>query len=140
MNQVVKLLVVSSIAFLAIGCGEKSAKTESGTTVDSAPVVSNEAPAAEPYAGFNELKAKADNNDVSAMYSLGVKATTSEDAFFWFNKAAEKGDADAQFFVGRMHLNGVTVPADKEKAIEWFKKSAAQGNQNSKDALKRLKA
>jgi TPR repeat protein len=137
MNKVIEFVLVVSLFSLLAGCGEKDAKSASATT--DAPTVATEQ-VAEPYPGYAELKMKADSGDVSAMYALGVKATTLEDAFLWFNQAADKGDAAAQFFVGRMHLNGVTVPANKELAIEWFKKSAAQGNQNAKDALKKLKA
>lgn len=137
MNKTIEFVLVAGLFSLLVGCGEKDTKSVSATT-DAATAVTEQV--AEPYPGYSELKMKADSDDVSAMYALGVKATSSEEAFLWFNKAAEKGDADAQFFIGRMHLNGVSVPANKEKAIEWFKKSAAQGNQPAKDALKRLKA
>lgn len=52
-------------------------------------------------------------------------------------KAAEKGDAEAQFFIGILYLTGNNYPnnpltVDKDKAIDWINKSAEQ---NNKDAL-----
>jgi hypothetical protein len=39
-----------------------------------------------------------------------------------------KGDACAQYQLGEMYMQGKGVPEDKTKALELFKKSAAQGN------------
>ena len=35
-------------------------------------------------------------------------------------KDAEQGDADAQFFLGRMYEEGIDVPKDYAKAFMWF--------------------
>jgi TPR repeat protein len=43
-----------------------------------------------------------------------------------------KGDACAQYQLGEMYMQGKGVPEDKAKALELFKKSAAQGNEKAK--------
>ncbi|MFO7604643.1 MAG: tetratricopeptide repeat protein, partial [Gammaproteobacteria bacterium] len=41
---------------------------------------------------------------------------------------AEQGDADAQYNMGLLFLNGRGVPQDERAAGEWFKKAARQGS------------
>jgi TPR repeat protein len=41
--------------------------------------------------------------------------------------AAENGDAQAQYFLGRLYAKGDGVPKDYAKAAEYFRQSAAQG-------------
>ena len=43
-----------------------------------------------------------------------------------------KGDACAQYQLGEMYMQGKGVPEDKAKALELFKKAAAQGEQKAK--------
>lgn len=45
---------------------------------------------------------------------------------------ADKGDACAQYQLGEMYMQGKGVPEDKAKALELFKKAAAQGDQKAK--------
>ncbi|MBR5087512.1 MAG: retroviral-like aspartic protease family protein [Muribaculaceae bacterium] len=40
---------------------------------------------------------------------------------------AYNGDAEAQYMMGIMYLNGEGVPADPKMAVHWFRLSAAQG-------------
>lgn len=42
-------------------------------------------------------------------------------------EAAENGDFQAQHKLGTMYESGEGVPLDKEKAEEWYNKSADQG-------------
>ena len=44
----------------------------------------------------------------------------------WFQKAADQGNADAQFWLGCMYQNGSDVERSYEKAVEWFQKAADQ--------------
>lgn len=54
----------------------------------------------------------------------------------WFRKAAEQGEADAQFNLARLYgseVNGVyrtgrAVPADDVEALKWYQRSAEQGH------------
>ncbi|GHU35289.1 hypothetical protein AGMMS50256_30230 [Betaproteobacteria bacterium] len=50
---------------------------------------------------------------------------------------AQAGDAAAQFRTGDMHYKGYYkgVPHDEGKALEWFRKSAAQGNADAQYML-----
>lgn len=55
-----------------------------------------------------------------------------------YQKAADQGFDEAQAAVGGMYEKGLGVPQDNEKAIEWYKKAAAQGEPSAQTALKRL--
>ncbi|KAG0052526.1 hypothetical protein BGZ83_002456 [Gryganskiella cystojenkinii] len=56
-------------------------------------------------------------------------------AFHYGCKAAAKGLAKAQYAVGYYHEVGLSIAPDMEKALEYYRLSAAQGN---KEALSRL--
>jgi hypothetical protein len=55
-----------------------------------------------------------------------------------FRKAAEQGNAFAQYSLGYAYANGRGVPKDNEKAKEWYRKSAAQGDEGAKKRLAEL--
>jgi TPR repeat protein len=42
-------------------------------------------------------------------------------------KAAEQGNAKAQFALGQMYHNGNGVPEDDKQAMTWYRKAAEQG-------------
>jgi TPR repeat protein len=43
-------------------------------------------------------------------------------------KAAEAGNMDAQFDLGRRYYAGLGLGKDNQKAFEWFQKAANQGH------------
>jgi len=47
-------------------------------------------------------------------------------------KAAEQGDAMAQFNLGVMYDEGQGVARDDAKAVEWYTKAAEQGDSRAK--------
>jgi uncharacterized protein len=49
-------------------------------------------------------------------------------AMSWYQKAADQGNAPAQFNVGFMYFNGLGVPQDYAAAMSWYRKAADQGN------------
>gem|GEM_PF-536996 len=49
-------------------------------------------------------------------------------ARFWYEKAAEQGDADAQFHMGYLYDRGSGVDQDYVKARFWYEKAAEQGH------------
>jgi len=53
-------------------------------------------------------------------------AQDDKQAAFWFRKAADQGEAMAQFNLGRMYLNGTGVPQDYAQAYLWTNLAAAQ--------------
>ena len=50
-------------------------------------------------------------------------------------KAAEQGDASAQFKLAMMYTDGTGVPQDYKQAHNWFIKAAEQGNTNAQGSL-----
>ena len=61
----------------------------------------------------------------------GKRAYDAKDfatAFKEFTPLAEQGNADAQFFLGKMYLAGQGVLKDVNRGIKLFTASAAQGN------------
>jgi hypothetical protein len=58
--------------------------------------------------------------------SAGIKQDY-EEAFKWFQKAANLGEPSAQFNVGMMYAEGKGTKQDFIEAAKWYKKSAEQG-------------
>ncbi len=55
-------------------------------------------------------------------YALGIEGVTQDmdQAVFWFKKAANKGDAEAQQYLGYAYGRGLGVPQDWVQAHMWF--------------------
>jgi TPR repeat protein len=60
----------------------------------------------------------------------GLKQSDVE-AVKWFRKAADTGDANAQWRLGDLYRLGQGVPQDFVLAHMWFNLSAAKGEQNA---------
>jgi TPR repeat protein len=80
--------------------------------------------------------------DASAMkdqgdrYYFGVNASKdSAKAREWYEKAADKGSADAMVSLGVLYANGQGVAQDYAKAREWYQQAAVKG---SADAMYNL--
>ena len=54
---------------------------------------------------------------------------------FCHRQAAAQGDAQAQFYLGLMYLQGKGIPEDKKEALRWFRKAAAQGDAQAQSML-----
>jgi Protein kinase domain/Sel1 repeat len=80
--------------------------------------------------------ASAPSSRFAAAASAPTAATrdpaTSLDAY---RKAAEHGDAEAQFRLGLMYLRGQGVQADKSVGFDWVHKAAAQGHAAAQNRL-----
>ena len=50
-------------------------------------------------------------------------------AFKWFSKAAEQGDADVQNNLGIIFDQGRGVKRDPTQALQWYRKAAEQRQQ-----------
>jgi TPR repeat protein len=63
------------------------------------------------------------------MYGNG-KGVPQDDtqAVVWYIKAAQQGNASAQFSLGVMYEQGRGVPQDDTKAVVWYIKAAQQGH------------
>lgn len=55
------------------------------------------------------------------------KAQDYIQAKYWYKKAAEQNNLQAQSQLGWMYLQGLGMSADLKRALYWYKKSANQG-------------
>ncbi|MGB0632073.1 MAG: tetratricopeptide repeat protein [Alphaproteobacteria bacterium] len=58
-----------------------------------------------------------------------------EDALKYLEPAAEKGDAEALYYLGRMYSAGQGVAKDQQKATDFFKKAAEGGSAGAQQSL-----
>jgi TPR repeat protein len=70
------------------------------------------------------------------MYKLrrGVPRDYKE-ALKWYQKAADLGNADAQYWLGNMYYFGEGVLEDSKEAAKWFQKAADLGNSDAQYRL-----
>ena len=70
-------------------------------------------------------------------YFHGSGGTRKDEAqaFEYYAIAADAGERDAQYAVGRSYENGYGVKQDEKAAFEWYKKAAANGNADAMNAL-----
>jgi len=50
---------------------------------------------------------------------------------YWYRRAAEQGDAVAQYNLANMYVQGQGVPKDTIQAHYWYSLAAAQGDQDA---------
>ena len=63
------------------------------------------------------------------MYKYGESVPQNgTEAVKWYTKAAEQGDAGAQFNLGSMYRNGQGVPQNYKEAYVWLSLAAAQSS------------
>lgn len=53
-------------------------------------------------------------------------------------KYAEDGDSEAQQVLGLYYSSGYFVPPEREKAAQWFRRAAEQGDEDAKNYLMEL--
>jgi hypothetical protein len=81
------------------------------------------------------FKMQAENGDTFAQYFLGEcylngygTAVDKPMAAYWYQKAAEKGNAEAQWSLANIYQEGCEqIPKDTDKALYWYEQSASQG-------------
>lgn len=100
-------------------------------------------------------RAAADQGNAGAQYSLGtlyelgvlyehsqelpddlldaarlrrIAVDQDAEAVKWYRKAADQGNADAQYRLGLMYARGGGVPQNHVEAVTWYRKAADQGN------------
>src|SRR6185503_3714290 len=56
-----------------------------------------------------------------------VAAADSHEALMWYRKAAEQGDAWAQYNLGLMYYFGQSIPQDYQEALKWYRQVAERG-------------
>lgn len=93
--------------------------------------------------GYSWFVKSAEGNDddgqchLGYYYYYGYKPVRQDyaEAYRLFSLAAKQGHKDACYFIGWMYEFGQYVASNKEKAIEWYKKSNGQ-----RDSKKRIEA
>ena len=70
------------------------------------------------------------------MYAEGIGVEKDEtQTVEWYRKAADHGDATAQYYLGRMYAKGIGVEKDEAQAVEWYRKAADQGDADAQNNL-----
>lgn len=85
------------------------------------------------------MQALAENGSSVEQFNLGWSYETGSEglvqddkkAIEWYQKAAEQGDASAQFNMAVMYHEGRGATQDFTKARYWYQKSAAQGDKDA---------
>ena len=81
--------------------------------------------------GLKQREIEMDLAEAQAWTEKGVEYYIKkqyEEAAKWLRKAAEQGDADAQYNLGVCYDNGRGVPQDYAEAVKWYRKAAEQGD------------
>lgn len=73
-----------------------------------------------------------------ALGSLYFKNLDYKKAMEWYLKAANNGNAKAQYNLGAMYVNGIGVKSDYVEARKWLEKAATQGNQQAINLLRQI--
>lgn len=84
--------------------------------------------------GFNELKAAANTNALTAQYYMAVcyeKGIAIEpnltEAFRWYRRAAERGLPDAMYQLAYFYKNGIVVAKNESRSNEWLERYNDKG-------------
>ena len=59
-------------------------------------------------------------------------------AFTLFDPQAKRGFAEAQYFLGRMYENGEGIDTNRDRALYWYSRAAAQGHIEARAAVESL--
>ena len=79
------------------------------------------------YAGGREIAALPGKAQGFRGYLMGIMVSDARN-IEELRRAAEQGNASAQFNLGLMYDNGEGVPEDDREAVKWYRKAAEQGN------------
>lgn len=86
-------------------------------------------------------KKAADKGHVGAAVQYGIymrEEGNLKTSLHYFKKAAEKGDANGQTWLGSCYLYGIGTKEDKEEARKWLTKAAANGEDDARGLLEEL--
>jgi uncharacterized protein len=66
--------------------------------------------------------------ELAAAYFTGNGVTQdAKQAAYWYQKAAEAGDPEAENEIGFFYQAGIGVPVDRARALHWYQLAAASG-------------
>ena len=73
---------------------------------------------------------------LAVCYEFGIGCEEDKNqAFYWYKKSAEQGNASAQLRLAFCYRFGTGCEEDKQQAIYWYKKSAEQGDASAQYCL-----
>ncbi|HWY64086.1 MAG TPA: hypothetical protein VNX61_02650 [Rhizomicrobium sp.] len=112
---------------------------ETPATDPGKPAAQTPAPKTVASAGTDRVVQLADAGNPMALTILGLRALDGTgstpvnlpDAVKFLNRAADKGQAVAQYRLGTLYERGQGVAADTIKAMHWYELSADQGNRKA---------
>ncbi len=92
------------------------------------------------------LKKEADNGDNSAAFLLATAYKNGkmgkvdlDVAFYWYHKAASRGDPDAMLMLGWLYYKGTPkLHVNTQLSKHWFKKAASKGVEEAAEMLELL--
>jgi hypothetical protein len=88
--------------------------------------------AAQNFPKLTTIRAEAEAGNAKAQAKLGDYYRSNSDftnAAVWYRKAAEQGDADAQFSLASCYLAGQGVAKNSQEAAKWLRAAAIQVGQ-----------
>ena len=69
------------------------------------------------------------------LFALAPAPSEAQTGVEMVRRAAEQGDALAQYFLGIAYVNGEGVPENDAEAARWFRRAAEQGNALAQGSL-----
>ena len=91
---------------------------------------------------IEELLPLVKGEDTDTQYTLGSMYHDGkggpqdfQQAFKWYERAAEQGNSDAQYCLGMMYDEGKGIPQDYQEALKWIRRAAEQGDSRSQFLL-----
>jgi uncharacterized protein len=71
--------------------------------------------------------------ELAAAYFTGHGVPQNEKlAAYWYERAADAGDPEAEKQIGYFYATGLGVPVDTARAVHWFQLAAASGSESAK--------
>jgi TPR repeat protein len=89
---------------------------------------------------LRDFAEKGDRNaqlKLAKMHEAGLASFPKDDkmAAYWYGKAAEKGDPEAERKMGFICANGVGIAKDQKQAALWYSKAAESGDKDAQFEL-----
>jgi hypothetical protein len=72
------------------------------------------------------------------LYDEKIESQSTDELYRLISPLAEKGNAEAQYYLGTIYHKGMGVSQNNKKSINWFKKSAKQDYAEAQNELTRM--
>lgn len=120
-----------------------SVRKKQGLPNTSGNILNQWTPPPQPLDQIVEIQSLAAQGNPDAQINLGAyyRGIGNEiEATRWFSLAAERGESQAQVFLGYRYLYGIGAQKNLDLAMFWLRKAAEQGEQAAREALLSLPA